>query len=353
MVMARQMKKGQSIEQMAKDFDKLKKKVSLSGEDAQWAAEELERARLCGAEIVTYPEKEYPKILSNMSSPPAYLYVRGDKNVLNYPVKTAILGSRLATFYGLNVAGNFAYELSDNDVCVVSGGAKGIDTAALRGALRGRAPVICMLGTGIDVIYPAGNEELFDMVAERGAVVSQFPLTMPALPNNFPIRNKVMAMLIDSMVIVEAAERSGALISAHCAMDEGKTVFAVPGNIDSPNSVGTNKLLKDCALVATSGSDVLFELMDRVPASFQKARDYMKEKKDEPAAPKKEQPKVSGTESAVINALKEGHHDYDSILEYCACDAKTLTSVLTLMEIKGMIRTARGGRYELISPANC
>ncbi len=348
MIMARKMKKGQSIDRMAKDFDKLKKKVNLSGRDAQWAAEELERARLCGAEIVTYPEFEYPKILSNMSSPPAYLYVRGDKSVLNYPLKTAILGSRHATLYGLNVAGNFAYELADNDVCVVSGGAVGIDTAALRGALRGRAPVICMVGAGVDVIYPKENEKLFDMVAERGAVVSQFPLKTPAFPNNFPVRNKVMAMLIDSMVIVEAAERSGALISAHCAMDAGKTVFAVPGNIDSPNSVGTNNLLKDGALVATSGSDVLFELMDRTPADYRKIREYVKKEEDEPAAPKAEQPKVSGPESAVINALKEGHHDYDSILEYCACEAKTLTSVLTLMEIKGMIRTARGGRYELL-----
>ncbi len=347
MVMVRQMKKGENVKQLAENFDKLKKKVSLSGEDAQWAAEELERARLCGAEIVTYPEQEYPRILSKLSYPPAYLYVRGDKSVLNYPIKTAILGSRHATLYGMNVAANFAYELADNDVCVVSGGAVGIDTAALRGALRGTAPVICMLGTGIDVIYPSGNEKLFDMVAERGAVVSQFPLKMPAFPNNFPVRNKVMAMLIDSMVIVEAAERSGALISADCALEAGKTVFAVPGNIDAPNSVGTNNLLKTGALVATSGSDVLFELMDRVPASYQKTRERVMEEKDEPAAPKEEHPKASGLESAVINALKEGHHDYDSILEYCACEAKALTSVLTLMEIKGTIRTARGGRYEL------
>ncbi len=347
MVMVRQMKKGESVKQLAENFDKLKKKVSLSGEDAQWAAEELERARLCGAEIVTYPEQEYPLILSNLSSPPAYLYVRGDKSVLNYPIKTAILGSRHATFYGMNVAGNFAYELSDNGVCIVSGGAVGIDTAALRGALRGKAPVICMVGAGVDVIYPKKNEKLFDMVAERGAVVSQFPLRTPPIPTNFPVRNKIMAMLIDSMVIVEAAERSGALISANFANDMGKTVFAVPGNIDNPNSVGTNKLLMDGALWATSGSEVLYELMDRIPENYEEARDYMIEKDDEPAVPKEEHPKASGLESAVINALKEGHHDYDSILEYCACEAKALTSVLTLMEIKGTIRTARGGRYEL------
>ena len=340
---------------LAKDFDKKKKSVDFTGEEASLLCNSLEKAIRSGYSLVTYIDKEYPEELRNIAYPPPYLFTRGNKKLLEYPIKATIVGSREATPYGMNVAANFAHELADNGVCIVSGGARGIDTAAIRGAMRQGGNVIVVIGTGIDVDYPKENAELFaSLVAKGGLIVSEFPMGMGPLKENFPVRNRVMTALSDSVTIVEAAQRSGALISASHALEQGKVVFAVPGNIDSPNSAGTNALLRDGASFALSGSDILYEMMDRVPEKF-RLKDNFGEEAEEEVVPEalpeeKEKDKnehLSPFEKSVVNAIKTGKETYEEILEYTQMEASRLTSVLTIMEIKGIIKLAFRNKYKL------
>jgi DNA processing protein len=352
MVLSENLKQQKKLKELKNKFATAKKSVNFDGEKARSYFADVEKAKKSGAIVITYIDEEYPQCLREISTPPPYLYVKGNVKMLNYPLKATIVGSRRATAYGLNVATNFAHELSSNNICVVTGGAKGIDTAALKGAMRGETPVICVIGTGIDINYPKENKNLFEKAAQNGAVISEFPPGTDAFAQNFPRRNRIMTALGDSVVVVEAAEKSGALISANYAAEQGKTLFAVPGNIDSQTSVGTNLLLRDGALFAMSGSDIIYEMMDRLPDSFRKARECNEEKEEEVAdfeekESAQEKNNSSALESAVINAIKNGFSTYEEILEYCACDAKRLTPTLTLMQIKGEIKQKNGNKFEL------
>ena len=342
---------------LAREFEKRKRDVELDSEEAVELMNDIEKAKCMGARFVTYIDSEYPDILKHIAYPPPYLYVRGDVRLLNYPLKATIVGSREATGYGMETAMNFARELAANNICVVSGGARGIDTAAIRGALQGGGRVICVIGTGIDVDYPIENKELFKAVCDKGgAIVSEFPVGMGPLAQNFPVRNRIMAALGDSLTVVEAAERSGALISASHALEQGKMIFAVPGNIDQPNSVGTNNLLKDGALFATSGSDILYSMMDKNPDAYRKAQNYDKSFEDEKdddineviiLKTEEKTNLLSPYENAVLNAIKSGNDKYEDILLFTQMETNKLTSLLTIMEIKGIIKLAFGNRYKI------
>ncbi len=340
---------------LAEDFEKKKKSADMTTTEATELCDNIEKALKKGYGLVTYIDEEYPEELKNIAYPPPYLFTRGNRALLKYPVKAAIVGSRKATPYGMNVAANFAHELAESRVVIVTGGAKGIDTAALRGAMRSNMNVIVVVGTGIDVDYPAENAELFEKIANGGGlIVSEFPLGMGPLRENFPVRNRIMTALCESVTVVEAAERSGALISASHALEQGKTVFAVPGNIDNPNSVGTNNLLRDGAAFALSGSDILYEMMDRIPERFRKAENFFEECEEKEdytpmpeAEPESEEKHLSPFEKSVVNALKTGKETYEEILEFTGMEASKLTSVLTIMEIKGIIKLAFRNKYKL------
>lgn len=347
---------------LALDFEKKKAGADMRGEDAVALYSSLEKAFKRGYGLVTYIDREYPEELKNIAYPPPYLFTRGDKALLKYPVKAAIVGSRDATPYGMNTAANFAHELAGSGVCIVSGGARGIDTAAIRGAMRSSKKVIVVIGTGIDIDYPKENGELFEAVEKGGGlIVSEFPMGMGPLRENFPVRNRIMTAISDSVTVVEAAARSGALISASHAAEQGKTVFAVPGNIDSPNSVGVNNLLRDGAMFALSGSDILYELMDRIPESFRKiesfgaeaeedgmaAEDERAEEKADKNAQAEDEQHLSPFEKSVVNAVNAGKETYEEILEFTQMEASKLTSVLTIMEIKGIIKLAFRNKYKL------
>lgn len=358
-VLAKKHRSSNKMKELFDNFEKKKQTVDFSSDDAIFMMNEIERAKKAGAVFVTYMDKEYPEELRNIAYPPPYLYVRGRVGLLNHPLKVTVVGSRKATVYGLGVASNLSHELAGNKICIVSGGAEGIDTAALRGAMRVSDDVIAVIGTGIDVNYPAENRELFDRIASRGAVVSEFPMGMGPLGQNFPIRNRIMTALGEAVVIVEAAGKSGALISAKYAEEQGKTLFAVPGNIDSANSVGTNELLRDGAMFCMSSADVLEELMERVPYKYREAQGYVYDENDEKEnrneeieASQKESDNekrnvYSPSENAVVNAIKAGKDTYEEILDFCAMETNHLTSLLTIMEIKGIIKLAFGNHYKL------
>lgn len=343
------------MRELKENFENKKHEADVSTPYAQSIFENMKKVYAMGYKCITYLDKEYPEELRHINHPPPYLYIRGNENVLKYPLKVAVVGSRDATTYGMSVAGEFAHELAANNVCIVSGGAKGVDAAALRGALRTDTPVIAVLGSGIDVDYPKENAELFKKIEEKGAVVSEFPVGMGPFAHNFPMRNRVITAISEATVVVEAAEKSGALISASHAIEQGKTVFAVPGNIDSPNSYGTNELIRDGAMMATTATDILYNLMENAPEKFRKAKSYItaeqKVKKEAFNKNYKKEvmtiPELTPYEKAVVNALKQGQNTYEDLLEFTSMETNKLTSLLTIMEIKGIIERGFSNEYTL------
>src|SRR4051812_22089140 len=229
-------------------------------------AAELKRITDSGCEAVIQSDAHYPELLREIYDPPTVLYVKGkltakDKNGV------AMVGSRMTTHYGIEVARKLAYQLAYTGVTVVSGGARGIDTAAHQGALSGKGRTICVLGTGIAIVFPPENGELFERIAANGAVISQFPFNRKADKQSFAIRNRIVAGMTLGTVVVEANLTSGALITANFAVEYGRQVFAVPGRIDSPRSKGCHELIKKGAKLCEGVEDILSEFEYLFPAS--------------------------------------------------------------------------------------
>lgn len=204
-------------------------------------------------------DKEYPKALENIFNPPAELFVKGDI-LPSDDNAIAIVGTRRATFYGLEQCEKLSYELALKGITIVSGMARGIDTAAHRGALKAGGRTVAVLGSGHNNIYPSENKKLYEEIAKNGVVISEFtPDTLP-FPTNFPRRNRIISGLAKGVVVIEAPRKSGALITANFALQQGKEVFAMPGNISSARSNGTNALIKEGAKLVENATDILEEL---------------------------------------------------------------------------------------------
>lgn len=223
------------------------------------ASEQHARAERVGARLVLLGDPEYPVQLGAIPSPPPFLFVRGELRAED-AFAVAIIGARRATPYGLQVSERMAGDLAAHGVTVISGFARGVDSAAHRGALAAGGRTIAVLGSGVDVIYPPENRKLVTRVLEHGAMVAQFPMGTPPLPEHFPLRNRSIAGLALGTVVVEAAERSGALITAGHAGELGREVFAVPGNITSEQARGSNRLIQDGAKLVQDWEDVIAEL---------------------------------------------------------------------------------------------
>lgn len=208
--------------------------------------------------LITIFDEKYPHKLKNMYDKPLYLYTKGNEELLNCS-SIAIVGSRKSSDYGENVTKNLAYNLAKNNICIVSGLAKGIDKCAHIGTLAGFGNTIAVLANGLDIVYPLENKALAEMIVERGGlIVSEYIIGTKPNKMFFPERNRIISGLSDGVIVVEASEKSGALITADFAIEQGKEVFAVPGNINSMNSTGTNNLIKEGASILTSYKDVLY-----------------------------------------------------------------------------------------------
>lgn len=218
-----------------------------------------ERMRAEQIGLFTIRDAVYPKLLRHIFDPPVCLFYRGSTECLERTT-VAVVGTRRPTVYGTTVAERFGREFAQTGACVVSGMAKGIDTAAHKGALEGGGPTIAVFGCGVDVIYPTENKKLAERIAEHGLILSEFPPGSPAYPQNFPIRNRIVAGLCSGVVVVEGKEFSGSAITARLALDQGREVFAVPGPITSAMSFGPNTLIKQGAQPALSAEDVLMNL---------------------------------------------------------------------------------------------
>jgi DNA processing protein len=230
----------------------------LSPRSAERAQEEWDRAESLGVRIIDILDSAYPPLLREIFDPPIVLYVRGKKWDAELP-QLAIVGTRRPTGYGINCAERLAEDLAARGLAITSGLARGLDAAAHRGALRAGV-TYAVFGSGLDFVYPKENRRLADFVEENGAIISEFPLGTPPAPQNFPIRNRIIAGMSLGVTVVEAAEYSGSLITVRLGLESGREIFAVPGNITSPNSFGPHALIRQGAKLVANWQDVVEEL---------------------------------------------------------------------------------------------
>lgn len=224
------------------------------------AEKELECARKHNIQIISFEDALYPAALKELNDAPPILYVKGNADLLKHPVCLSIVGSRNASVAGRKIASRIAYDLTNADVLVISGMARGIDAAAHKGALYAKdqkGPTVAVLGTGVDVCYPEENAELYEKIAAQGVLISEFSLGEEANISNFPRRNRIVSALSMGVLVVEASLNSGSLITARLALEQGKDVFAVPASPFENKSAGSNKLIKEGALLTESADDIL------------------------------------------------------------------------------------------------
>lgn len=293
----------------------------------------LEQVTACGFHTYTLADAGYPLSLKRISAPPPVLYVRGDLAACQGMSWIGIVGTRKATAYGRHVAKTLAFDLAKSGMVVVSGLARGIDSAAHRGALAAGGVTAAVLGSGLDIIYPPENRDLAAEIAAGGVLLSEFPPGTRPLSQNFPRRNRIISGLALGIVVVEAGEKSGALITADLALEQGREVFAVPGPVTSPVSVGPNRLIKQGARLVESAADILEELsLPRLWAAEVGAADGA-EIVLEPA------------EREVLSALAGGPVQLEALAEQVKLPVSELLSLLTLLEVRGLVHQLPGSFF--------
>jgi DNA processing protein len=308
---------------------------SLSSDQVGRAvAAALEWASIAGRFIVTLADETYPKALLEIPDPPALLYAIGRIDLLQR-TSLAVVGSRNATAQGEQNAENFAKALSETGLTIVSGLAMGIDAAAHRGGLAGSGSTVAVLGTGVDVVYPRRNAELAAQIAERGLLVSEFPLGTAPAAYNFPRRNRLISGLSRGCLVVEAAAASGSLITARAAADQGREVFAIPGSIHSPLSKGCHGLIKSGAKLVESAEDVLAEL-----SGFRQSGSASTTARRVPGASR------STPDSALLALMGHDPVDVDSLCTRAGMSAEQVSSELLRLEIDGHVAALPGGLYQ-------
>ena len=382
-----------------------------AGEYAQFeslspeAVSSLQDKRLTGAEkiiadcgrenihILTWQDALYPKRLKNITDPPVVLYYKGRLPEVDALPCVAVVGTRGASAYGLSTAKRMGYQIASCGAVTVSGMAFGIDGMAMRGALTAGATVIGVLGCGADVVYPASNRALYADTERQGCLLTEFPPGTPPIGWNFPRRNRIISGLSCGVLVVEAPEKSGALITARQASDQGRDVFVVPGNIDVLSCKGSNALLRDGAIAVSSGWDVVSEYEELFPGKIRKStasasqtaypdeveqaaaegengllkvaqqpklpekkrrRSLLKKKKEidnEASTPyidaEKPLPELSSEEEALVALLRQGSTLVDEIMAQSSLPAGQVLALLTMLEVKGVIARLPGKRVEL------
>jgi DNA processing protein len=283
----------------------------------------------------------FPTALAAIHDPPETLWITGDVDVLRAP-SVAIVGSRAASPYALEVARRLGADLARRNVTVVSGMARGVDSAAHRGALEGGGVTIAVFGCGVDVIYPPEHRGLAARIAERGALVSEFPPGTPPLKGYFPQRNRIISGLSLAVVIVEAAEGSGSLITADFALDQGRTVLAVPGNVLGGRNYGAHALLRDGAKLVECADDILEEL----PLSLTQPRSGIGDLGLGMSSPKESKKANPASHDPVLRSMVEGDsYDLDEISDRSGVDRMKLLPRLLELELAGAVRRIDGGRF--------
>ena len=291
-----------------------------------------------GRSLLTAEDPRYPAQLAAVPGMPAALFVRGDPAILSRP-QVAIVGSRAATAAGCETAFGFAARLAAHGFAITSGLATGIDAAAHRGALAAGGVTVAVCGTGLDRSYPTGHARLADQIAAAGALVSEFPTGTPPAPHNFPRRNRLMSGLSRGVLVVEAAARSGSLITARLAGEQGREVMAIPGSIHNPLARGCHRLIKDGAALVETVDDVLATLgASRLESAAESASGALE-------SAKIPQGTLDSDAEMLLNALGFEPTDLDRLVERTGLSAQSVLSRLQLLELEGRVETLAGGRY--------
>lgn len=322
----------------------------LSGGSFDEAIHQREKAADFGTTIIPLGTPLYPDLLSKIADPPLVLFAKGDAALLN-AISVGVVGTRRPTTYGKAVAERLSKEISDLGITVVSGMARGVDTYAHKAALKGRGGTIAVFGCGVDVIYPAENRALAAEIADAGLVLSEFPMGSPSYPQNFPVRNRIVSGLGRGILVVEGAQYSGSAITARIAIEQGRLVFAVPGNITSKMSWGPNLLIKQGATLVQDAMDLLSQLdVEDRSLIYQRLHG-----EGEPAASPAETaptnaPPQSPTASRILRALKvdEGR-SLDGLLEaFPDMSSSEIIAALFELEMEGAVKQDAGQRYTKI-----
>jgi DNA processing protein len=314
-------------EETAEAIANWEKSIDLAGE--------LKRIADFGCRVVVQSDEEYPPSLREIYDPPIVLYIKGslngkDKNAV------AMVGSRQTTHYGIETARKLAYQLAYVGVTVVSGGARGIDTASHQGALAAKGRTVCVLGTGINIVFPPENQDLFGRIAENGAVITQFPFNRNGDKQSFAIRNRIVAGMTLGAVVVEADLHSGALITANFATEYGRQVFAVPGRIDSPRSKGCHDLIKKGAKLCEGAEDILSEFEYLFPSSNRPKTDRSG------ALPAIE---LSQNEQRIYDALSHEEISIDEAIRQSGLPSSAVSVALLSLEMKRLIKQLPGKMF--------
>lgn len=296
--------------------------------------------KIAGCSLLNWTEPEYPQTLLQIYDPPVLLYLRGHPQILNIP-SLSIVGTRKPSLYGTQMAQRLGRDLAARGLVIVSGLARGIDAIAHQGAMDAQGRAIGVLGTGIDVCYPKENKKLYEKVLERGAIITEFPLRTHPAPENFPVRNRIVAGLPLGVVIVEGAQYSGSLITARLAMEFGREVFGVPGNVTQPGSFAPNQLIKQGAKLVTGAEDVVEELPTPVRAALVQAERAEAEQRNLLAADG-----LNGSEKKLYQLLtaEEPVH-IDDIVERSGLNSSDVLATLFNLEMKGIVRQLPGKQF--------
>ncbi|MGD0278602.1 MAG: DNA-processing protein DprA [Smithella sp.] len=311
-----------------KDWDNVKKEFELIDKNK--------------VNIITYQDELYPRKLLNIYDRPPFIYVRG--HLHEEDINIAIVGSRMASTYGKYTTERISRELALKGLTIVSGMARGIDSAAHRGAVEAHGKTIAVLGSGLDVIYPPENKNLFDDIIQNGAVISEFPLGTPPRPANFPTRNRIISGMSYGVVIVEAGVKSGSLITAGLALEQGREVFAVPGSIDAAGSRGTNKLIKQGAKLIENIDDILEEILPQI-----EQRTTLKPPLDSnfEDMTNNHAETLNEADQKIIDFITKSRIHVDDLISSTGLSSAYILSALTTMELKGIVTQHPGKFFSL------
>lgn len=325
--------------------------LDLTNKNLKPAEREIKKASKLGITIIGIGTELYPTILNELPDPPLVLYVQGDVSVLHQRNAFCIVGTRKCTAYGMSAALGVSEQLARCGMVIVSGVALGIDSGAHRGAIRGQGKTIGIMGCGLDVPYPYGNEQLKNDIIKNGALISEFPLGTQPLPSNFPIRNRLLSGFSLGVAVMEAGERSGSLITAKYAAEQGRDVFALPGNISNPMSAGTNRLIQDGAALLSGADAILAEYLIRFPAFFN-IQEMVQEDEKEDLISKTDGENLmtfspNDKEKKLLKVLNRKPMHINEIVRLSEMTVSEVMTIITMLHIKGKIKSHPGEQYSL------
>ncbi len=334
---------------------------ALNDKDTKKASNIYKRCGELGIHILCVEDGAYPERLRNIYNPPLVIYIKGTLPDIDGNVCIGVVGTRRASGYGLQTAERIGRELAEGGSVVITGIAEGIDTAAAKGALKARGSVVAVLGTGVDIVYPAWNSRLQNLIARTGALVSEYPPGTRGSKASFPQRNRIISGLSAGVAIVQAPEKSGALITAARAQEQGRDIFVVPGNVDDNSFTGSNALIRDGACLIRSGQDIIDEYRWRIPRKNGNSTPPDMYNETEPAKLVIDNNKgisyidlmeqlgqLSEEEITLVGTLSGGELYSDELIARSALRPEAALSALTLLELKGYIKAQPDGRFKLI-----